>query len=186
MHSFKPSKSSIAKEFKMSYENQLRVALSQAKEGKDISREAGAGVWANYVRATCYPYTPSNVEELDSKHKEVVEQLEAMKELSKEEKNSLRSAKSVIGKAISNGVNVWKLNDSGTIETDDSGNPMPKGKSELQETKSDFDRMMAFFDGAEKKWNSETREVFTAEELATLWGKIALLADAILQAKQEQ
>lgn len=168
------------------FENQLRVALQQAKEGKDISREAGQGVWANYVRATCYPCAPDNVEKLDEEHKRVVAELEAMKELSKEEKNSLRSAKSVIGKAISNGVDVWKRDDSGSIETDDAGNPMPKGKSELQEAKSDFDRMLAFLDGAEKKWNSETREVFTNDELATLWGKVALLADSILQAKNSQ
>lgn len=168
------------------FENQLRVALQQAKEGKDISREAGQGVWANYVRATCYPHAPTNVEQLETEHKRVVAELENLKELSKEEKNSLRSAKSVIGKAISNGSDVWKRDDDGKIVTDDAGNPMPKGKSELQEAKSDFERMMAFFDGAEKKWNSETREVFTNDELATLWGKVALLADSIMQAKNSQ
>lgn len=168
------------------FENQLRVALQQAKEGKDISREAGQGVWANYVRATCYPATPENVEKLDESHKRVVAELEALKELSKEEKNSLRSAKSVIGKAISNGVDVWKREDSGAIETDEAGNPMPKGKSELQEAKTDFDRMIAAIESAEKVWNKETRECFTEDELATIWGKIALLTDSILQAKNEQ
>ena len=169
----------------MSYENQLRVALQEAKAGKDMSREAGAGVWANYVRSTCYPNTPDNVEQLDAEHKRVVAELEAMKELSKEEKNSLRSAKSVIGKAITNNVDVWKRDEHGFIATEE-GYPMPKGKSELQEAKSDFDRMLAFLDGAEKKWSSETREVFTNDELATLWGKVALLADSILQAKNSQ
>ena len=168
------------------FENQLRAALQQAKEGKDISREAGAGVWANYVRATCYPLTPSNVEELDKKHKEVVENLESIKELSKEEKNSLRSAKSVIGKAITNNVDVWKRNDDFSIESDDGGNPLPKGKSELQEAKSDYERMLAFFDAAEKKWNSDTREQFTREQLEILWGKVALLGDAIMQEKDAQ
>jgi CHASE3 domain sensor protein len=168
------------------FENQLRVALQQAKEGKDISREAGQGVWANYVRATCYPIIPANVEELDKEHKEVISKLEAMKELTKEEKNSLRSAKSVIGKAISNGVDVWKRNDDGSIESDDGGNPMPKGKSELQEAKTDFDRMIAAIDSAEKVWSKESRECFTSDELATIWGKIALLTDSILQAKNEQ
>ena len=167
----------------MSYENNLRVALQQAKEGKDISREAGAGVWANYVRATCYPNTPSNVEELDKEHKRVVDALEAIRELSKDEKNSLRSAKSVIGKAITNNVDVWKRDDSGEIEQEDCF-PMPKGKSELQEAKSDYERMVAYIDAAQKKYDSETREAFTTEQLSDLWSKLALLADAVYQAKQ--
>ena len=167
----------------MSYENNLRIALQAAKEGKDISREAGAGVWANYVRSTCFPNTPSNVEELDKEHKRVVDALEAIRELSKDEKNSLRSAKSVIGKAITNNVDVWKRDDSGNIETEDSY-PMPKGKSELQEAKSDYERMVAYIDAAQKKYDSETREAFTTEQLSDLWSKLALLADAVYQAKQ--
>jgi len=169
----------------MSYENNLRVALQQAKEGKDMSREAGAGVWSNYVRSTCYPNTPSNMEELDYEHKRVVEELETMRELSKEEKNSLRSAKSVVGKAVTNNVDVWKRDEHGSIETEE-GYPMPKGKSELQEAKSDFERMVAYIDGAQKKYDSETRDAFNQEQLQELWSKLALLADAVYQAKQAQ
>lgn len=169
----------------MSYENNLRVALQEAKAGKDMSREAGAGVWANYVRSTCYPNTPSNVEEFDKEHKRVVDELEAMRELSKEEKNSLRSAKSVIGKAITNNVDVWKRDEHGSIETEE-GYPMPKGKSELQEAKSDYEKMVAYIDGAQKKYDSETREAFTTEQLSELWSKLALLADAVYQAKTAQ
>jgi hypothetical protein len=169
----------------MSYENNLRVALQEAKAGKDMSREAGAGVWANYVRSTCYPIQPSNVEELDKAHKNLVDMLEGMKELSKEEKNSLRSAKSVIGKAITNNTDVWKRDEHGSIETED-GYPMPKGKSELQESKSDYERMLAYIDSAQKKWDSETRDAFSQEELSELWGKLALLADAVYQTKQAQ
>ena len=169
----------------MSYENNLRVALQEAKAGKDMSREAGAGVWANYVRSTCYPVQPSNVEELDKAHKNLVTMLEAMKELSKEEKNSLRSAKSVIGKAVTNNVDVWKRDDSGNIEQEDCY-PMPKGKSELQEAKSDFERMVAYIDAAQKKYDSETRDAFNQDELQELWSKLALLADAVYQAKTAQ
>ena len=168
----------------MTYENNLRVALQEAKAGKDMSREAGAGVWANYVRSTCYPNTPSNVEEFDKEHKRVVEQLESMKELSKEEKNSLRSAKSVIGKAITNNVDVWKRDEHGSIEQEDCY-PMPKGKSELQEAKSDYERMLSYIDSAQKKYDSDTREMFTKEQLSELWGKLATLADAVYQAKQD-
>ena len=169
----------------MSYESQLRSALSAAKEGKDMSREAGSGIWANYVRATCYPTQPRNVEELDTEHKRLVERLEEIRELSKDEKNSLRSAKSVVGKAVTNNVDVWKRWDSGDIETDDNGNPTPKGKSELQEAKSDYDRMMSYIDAAQKKWASETREVFTNEEMDSLWGAIAILADSVNSARQQ-
>jgi hypothetical protein len=169
----------------MSYENNLRVALQEAKAGKDMSREAGAGVWANYVRSTCYPVQPSNVEELDKAHKNLVDMLEGMKELSKEEKNSLRSAKSVIGKAVTNNVDVWKRDEHGNIEQEDCY-PMPKGKSELQEAKSDFERMVAYIDAAQKKYDSETRDAFNQDELQELWSKLALLADAVYQAKQAQ
>lgn len=169
----------------MSYENNLRVALTQAKEGKDISREAGAGVWANYVRATCYPSQPSNVEELDKQHKMLVDDLNNIKELSKEEKNSLRSAKSVIGKAVTNNVDVWQRDDTGSILTED-GYPMPKGKSELQEAKTDFERMLGFIEAAQKKYDSETRDSFSKDELQELWGKIALLADSVYEAKNAQ
>lgn len=170
----------------MSYENNLRVALTQAKEGKDISREAGAGVWANYVRATCYiGGQPSNVEELDKAHKTLVDELNSIKELSKEEKNSLRSAKSVVGKAVTNNVDVWQRDDSGSVLMED-GFPMPKGKSELQEAKSDFERMLGFIEAAQKKYDSETRDSFSKDELQELWGKIALLADSVYEAKNAQ
>jgi hypothetical protein len=167
----------------MSYTTQLRSALAAAKEGKDLSREAGSGIWANYVRATCYPVQPHNVEELDREHKTLVEKLESIKELTKDEKNSLRSAKSVIGKAVTNNVDVWQRADDGTIKCDETGNPIPKGKSELQEAKSDFERMVGFIDAAQKKWDSDTREVFTAEELEQLWGKLAVLADSVNSAR---
>jgi hypothetical protein len=168
------------------FENQLRVALQQAKEGKDISREAGQGVWANYVRATCYPVQPDNVEQLDQNHKELVEKLEQLRELSKEEKNSLRSAKSVIGKAITNNADVWQRDDVGNIKSDEAGNPLPKGKSELQEAKSDFDRMMSYIDAAQKKWDSETREVFTNEQINQMWAALATLGDQVLAARNQE
>jgi hypothetical protein len=168
----------------MSYESELRSALSAAKEGKDISREAGSGIWANYVRATCYPTQPRNVEELDAEHKRLVARLEEIQALSKDEKNSLRSAKSVVGKAVTNNVDVWKRDGAG-IALDDNGNLTPKGKSELQEAKSDYERMMSYIDAAQKKWASETRESFTNEEMDSLWGAIAILADSVNSARQQ-
>lgn len=163
------------------YTNDLRNALSQAKDGKEISREAGQGVWASYVRSTCYPYTIRDVQALDVAHKALVEILGEIKELSKEEKNSLRSAKCVVGKAITNNVDVWQRTDSGEIVREDEL-PMPKGKSELQEAKSDFDRMMSFIDQAQKKYDSDTRDEFSEDELLALADKYASLAHAMIQA----
>ena len=168
----------------MTFNSQLRSALSSAKEGKDISRQAGEGVWANYVRSTCYPDTPSNVEQLDARNKALIVELDAIKELSKEEKNSLRSAKSVIAKAITNNIGVWQLDDAGYIVKED-GQPMPKGKSELSDTKSDFDRMLGFIDAAQKKYDSDTCEPFTTEELRTLSDKYAALAYAMIEAAKQ-
>lgn len=168
----------------MFFNTQLRSALSQAKEGKDISREAGQGVWANYVRATCHPDTPSNVEQLDARNKALIVELDSIKELSKEEKNSLRSAKSVVAKAITNNIDVWQRDEHGYVVIED-GQPMPKGKSELSDTKSDFDRMMGFIDAAQKKYDSETCEPFTTEELRTLSDKYAALAYAMIEAAKQ-
>lgn len=163
----------------MSYESQLRAALSESKDAKDASRTAGEGIWANYVRTTCFPHTPTNVEELNAKHKEVVENLDSIRELTKDEKNSLRSAKSVIGKAITSNVDVWKREDGFIVMED--GNPMPKGKSELNETKSDYDRMVGFIEQAQKKYDSDTLEVFTVEQMSTLADMYAALAHRMVE-----
>jgi hypothetical protein len=169
----------------MYFNGQLRAALTSAKEGKDISREAGVGVWANYVRATCWSDTPSDVEQLDARHKALVIELDNISELSKDEKNSLRSAKCVVAKAITNNIGVWQLDDSGTTIFED-GKPMPKGKSELSATKSDFERMMGFIDAAQKKYDSDTCEPFTAEELRTLSDKYSILAYAMIESAKQQ
>jgi len=164
----------------MSYESQLRAALSESKDAKDASRTAGEGIWANYVRTTCFPNTPTNVEEFNAKHKQVVDNLDSIRELTKEEKNSLRSAKSVIGKAITSNVDVWKRYDDGFITMED-GNPMPKGKSELNETKSDYDRMVSFIEQAQKKYDSDTLEAFTVEQMSTLADMYAALAHRMVE-----
>jgi len=165
----------------MSYENELRDALSQSKDAKDASRSAGEGIWANYVRATCYPYAPRDMEGLDATHKNVVETLNNIRELTKEEKNSLRSAKCVVGKAITNNMDVWKRTAEGAVENDDNGHPMPKGKSELNEAKTDFDRMMSFIEQAGKKYDSETREQFTREQMSTIADAYAALAHRMVE-----
>jgi hypothetical protein len=45
--------------------------------------------------------------------------------------------------------------------------------------------MMGFIEAAQKKWDSETRESFTSEEMDRLWGAIAILADNVNSARQQ-
>jgi hypothetical protein len=166
---------------KMSYINDLRSALSIGKDAKENSRQAGAGTWANYVRSTCYPQTPATVEGLDSVHKELVEELNSIRELSKDEKNSLRSAKSVISKAVAKGVDVWQRDDSGCIMTDEKGDPLPKGKSELQDAKTDAERLMGLLEQFDKTFNKESREPLLREELEALKDKLMAVAASVGQ-----
>jgi hypothetical protein len=163
----------------MSYVSDLRAALSSLKDAKETSRSAGSGMWANYVRSTCYPETPASVEALENAHKSLIEQLNQMRELTKEEKNSLRSAKSVIGKAISNGVDVWQTDERSNIIQDDNGDPLPKGKSELQEAMTDFQRLMKLLDQFDKTFSKDTRDPLTAEELESLKDKFLALSAAV-------
>lgn len=164
----------------MSFINILRNNLQTSKDAKDVSRKAGEGVFANYVRSTCYDQTIRNVEQLEQVHKTVVEELENLKELSKEEKNSLRSAKCTVAKAITNGVDVWQRDDSGNILFENDL-PMPKGKSELNTTKTDFQIMIGLIEQASKKFYSETRDVFTTEEQQQLADAYASLAHAMIE-----
>jgi hypothetical protein len=67
------------------------------------------------------------------------------------------------------------------VENDDNGNPMPKGKSELNEAKTDFDRMMAFIEQAGKKYDSDTREQFTREQMNVIADAYAALAHRMVE-----
>ena len=164
----------------MSFITTLRKNLATSKEAKDVSRKAGEGVFANYVLSTCFQPSISNVEQLEHAHKTVITELEEIKELSKEEKNSLRSAKCTVAKAISNGVDVWQRDDSGNILFENDL-PMPKGKSELNRTMTDFQFMMSMIEQASKKFYSETRDVFTTEEQQQLADAYASLAHTMIE-----
>ncbi len=58
---------------------------------------------------------------------------------------------------------------------------MPKGKSELNETKSDYDRMVSFIEQAQKKYDSDTLEAFTVEQMSTLADMYAALAHRMVE-----
>lgn len=58
---------------------------------------------------------------------------------------------------------------------------MPKGKSELSEAKTDFERMIGFIDQAQAKYDSDKRDVFTRDELKALADKYASLAQCMIE-----
>lgn len=159
----------------ITYISNLRKDLATSQSAKDVSRKAGEGVFANYIRSTCYDQKVSNVDQLEAVHKKVIEELTEIAELSKAEKNSLRSAKCTVAKALTNNVDVWQRDEGGGI-LHEACVPMPKGKSELNTTKTDFQHMLSFIENARKKFESETRDVFTHEEqqqLADLYASLA-------------
>lgn len=162
----------------------LRSNLAASKDAKDVSRKAGEGVFANYIRATCFQKPIHNVEELENAHKNVVADLAEIADLSKEEKNSLRSAKCTVAKAIVNGVDVWQRDEHGYIVHED-GLPMPKGKSELNTAKTDFQLMLSLIESASKKFYSESRDVFTTDEQKQLADAYASLAHAMIEQMPE-
>jgi Mg2+ and Co2+ transporter CorA len=148
----------------------LRDALSSAKEGKDISREAGAGIWGNYVRAICSQHGQEIMvdgQQFAVRHAALMEELETIKPLTKEEKNSLASAKCVIKKVCEaeKSLNVWQYDADGKVVRDDFGYMQPVGKSELQDAKSDAQRMLASIAAMTKKLQSDSIEM-TGQEAA--------------------
>lgn len=161
----------------------LRRAISATVEGKENLRAAGAGLWASYVRATMWENAPTSTDAFDARHANVLSEMEAISPLSKEEKNSITSAKSVIKNAVLHGVDVWKRDEKGFVIIDEGGKPMPRGKNDLQDAKSDFEKMLAGVDSLIKKFGAETREPFSAEELDTLAVRLLGLAESIASEK---
>ncbi len=161
----------------------LRRAITATVEGKENLRAAGAGLWASYVRSTMWENAPTNVEAFDARHAAVVAEMEEISPLSKEEKNSITSAKSVVKNAVLRGVDVWKRDGEGSITFDEAGKPIPRGKNDLQDAKSDFERMLAGVDSLIKKFGAETREPFSADELDTLAIRLLGLAESIASEK---
>ena len=153
----------------------LRAALRDQQNGKDLTRNAGEGIWAFYVRATMAPAKQPechNSEEFERQHKGVVAELEAIEPLTPAEKNSLRSAKCVVKKCVDAGqpASVWRIGGDGTFERNEDGELMPKGKSELQTPRSDLDSIKKAIEGIRSKLTKEDSELLGDEirEIATL------------------
>lgn len=158
----------------MSSITSLRSALRDQQNGKDMSRNAGEGIWAFYVRATMAPAKQPEChtsEEFERQHKGVVAELEAIEPLTPAEKNSLRSAKCVVKKMVDAGnpAGVWQT-DAGTFKRNEDGELMPKGKSELQDKRSDKDTILKAIEGIRSKLTKEDSDLLADDirEIATL------------------
>jgi hypothetical protein len=137
----------------------LRTAIKDTVDGRANTRAAGAGLWAWYVRATMQENTPKDAQEFTARHATVVAELEGVLAMSKQEKSSLASAKSIIKNAVEAGLDVWQRNDDGSIKTEELSDgrmvQMPRGKSDLQNDKTPFEKLMAALGAAETIVNKE-------------------------------
>lgn len=165
----------------MSNINNLRTALSGKESAAEAGRAAGEGIWTYYARAMLhFDSVPDTTDSFDHKHVALVGKLEAIRPLTKNERNSLISAKCVLRKAFENKVQVWRTDDAGSVimtaDADGVQCPTPRGKNDLQDAKSDFDKIMACIENAKKKFCADTREPFTKEQYEELSRVILALA----------
>jgi hypothetical protein len=167
----------------MSLTRDLFDALTLGAQAKENGRAAGAGTWGNYVPAVAYARASPDAEALDESHKALIADLETIGPLTKDQKNSLTSAKSIIKKAIIRGVDLWRRDDSGSIVFED-GKPVPRGKNDLQESKTDYEKVLAQVDALIKKFESEGREPFTVTQLETIAGRLLVFAEGVNLEKQ--
>ena len=145
----------------------------------NTGRAAGAGLWSAYVRSAMLHNAPSTVDMFDTRHTSILADLDEIKPLSKEEKNSLTSAKCIIKGCVERAVDVWKRTDTGAIETDDAGHPLPRGKSDLQNDKSMFEMLMKAATGMTKRMGADDAEPLSAEQRTLL---AAAIMDVMLAA----
>lgn len=163
--------------------NALRTAISDAIAAKEAGTTAKGSLWANYVRATMYEDQPRDENTFDARHTSVCAALESIKPLSKDEKNSLTSAKCIVKKAVTNAIDVWQRDDDKNIVFED-GLPMPRGKSDLQNAKSDFDRVTDSIEALIKLMGKETREPFSDEQLETIAGRLLVVASNVASERE--
>ena len=157
---------------------ELRQSISDALAAKEAGAKAKGNLWADYVRATMYEDEPTSPDAFDARHAKVCAALEDVKPLSKDEKNSLASAKCIIKKAVVNSIDVWQRDEDGNI-VHEGGKPQPRGKSDLQNAKSDFDRVTDSIEALIKLMGKETREPFSDEQLETIATRLLVVASNV-------
>jgi hypothetical protein len=155
--------------------NALRQSVADALAAKVAGTAAKTNLWANYVRATMYEDAPRDENTFDARHAKVCAELEAVRPMTKDEKNSLASAKCIVKKAVMNSIDVWQRDDSDNIVFEGS-DPTPRGKSDLQNAKSDFDRVTDSIEALIKLMGKETREPFSDEQLETIASRLLVVA----------
>ncbi len=168
----------------MSIITDIAGALSATGKAKEDSRAAGEGLWTYICRALCAsgtnPDMPATVDVLETRFKKLLLDLADVRTLTKKDKNSLRSAKSVLKGAISNGVpTIWRVNaDTSLYEySDKDGGLLPLGKSELQNSKDDFTKVDNLMDSVSKLFKKDGRDTFDTDQLDLLMEKgLALLS----------
>lgn len=158
---------------------QLRTAITDTVNGRANTRAAGAGLWAWYVRAAMYEESPKDVEEFGKRHDSIAEELNTVSPMTKQEKSSIASAKSIIKNAVQQGFDVWQREADGSIKKDEAGHPMPRGKSDLQDAKTPLEKLLKTLSNGEAIVNADDWVVgFTDAEKDA----VTLKVRAILQA----
>lgn len=157
---------------------ELRQSVADAVAAKEAGTIAKGNLWTNYVRATMYEDAPTTVDAFDARHAAVVAAMEEVRPLSKDEKNSLSSAKCIVKKCVGAAIDVWQRDDSGNIVFE-GGMPMPRGKSDLQNAKTDFDRVTDAIESLIKMVGKESREPFSDEQLETIASRLLVVASNV-------
>lgn len=152
--------------------NELRDAIYQQVEAKANARAAGQGLWAWYVRASMFENTPTTGDEFDLRATAIKDALEAIKPMSKAERNSIASAKSIVKACVEAGVDVWKRTASGDIEKDATGQPMPRGKSDLQNDKTPMEKLLKTLSTAETMVQADDWPTLSESERLEVLAKV--------------
>ena len=159
----------------------LRQQLHDIETAKEEGTEAKTNFWRDYVRTMMMDRNTSSPD--DNKFNEDAKNLSAslneQSPLSKNEKNCIASAKSVIRKAHNNGIPVFVTDEHGNQVMDTDGLPKVRGKSELQEAQSDYVRISKCLGMADKIMTREGRELFTTMECDALAQLLVELAKKV-------
>jgi len=164
----------------MSLVSSLRESLSADSKGKDMSRAAGAGIWAYYCNAMHVSGALSGFNDgaVDQAHKALLSELESLAPLEKNEKNSLSSAKSVLKKAHEAGKEIFRKGEDGVYISED-GLLVPRGKNELQDDRPWFDALQKKLAGLQKQASAEDAEPLSEEQRTAVAVAIASVLSAL-------
>ena len=128
----------------------LREELARIEQSKIEGQESKSNFWYHYVLETFDSAVHDDAESFVAQAKRVANALAEERPLTKNEKNSLASAKSVLKKCAAQNVSPYVLEADGTIAIDENGARKVRGKSELQEEKTAYQKLMQSLGAAKK------------------------------------